>query len=148
MRALLASRVLLAARLGIFSPVRWPWEGEKWPRQRAGRLEPRGLADLRPGARTSVRPGFLPPPPLLLHLLPPPRLRSRCPLEGARSWRPRAPGGSHLGPETHCWGLARKGLTPPPPLAGVVAGLSRGAEPRIEAEGSKGPASRVWPPRR
>lgn len=75
--AFLAPNVLLAASLGIFSPVRALGRREGASAATAqpplgARLSgpvPRGLADLRPAARTRCPLGFL------LHLLPPPPLR-------------------------------------------------------------------------
>lgn len=70
--ALLAPNVLSAAGLGIFSPVRavgWRERALAAQPPLGARLSgpvPRGLADLRPAARTRCPLGFL------LHLLPPP----------------------------------------------------------------------------
>lgn len=101
-------------------------------------LAPWGLADLKPGARTSVQPGsFLHPLSTSSHRFGcypgPPRREP-----GARDAEPTA-AGSHLGPLPQGWDPERKGLSPS--LAGVVAGFSAGAARWIEAEGSQGPGS-------
>lgn len=133
--------MLLAAGLGIFS--------SGW-RERALAAQPPPGARLSLGSRAlglgwpetgikdSVSPEFPPPPAASAPASTP------APLGEAPSQRPRAPGGSHPGPQLQSWGLERKSQALS--MAGG-AGLVF-PEELSKAERSKGPASGIWPPGR